>query len=163
LAAAACAGVLAGCVERRFVVITEPAFATVFESGRGAIGASPADDHFTYYGKYHFTIVKDGYQTLQVDQNIPAPWYEFPGLDFISENLIPWTIRDVRHFHYLLEPLRVTNPKELLQEADSMRALGKAIQPPPQSGTPGVVVPPAPATVPVTAPALGGAAPPIPN
>jgi hypothetical protein len=162
LSIATCAGLLAGCVERRFVVTTDPAFATVFESGRGSIGASPADDNYVYYGKYHFTIIKDGFQTLQVDQNIPPPWYEYPGLDFITENLIPWTIRDVRQFHYSLEQMRVTNPKELLQEGELMRARGKAIQPPPPSSTQGTPVPPLPATVPVTAPNLGGAAPPSP-
>ena len=36
------------------------------------------DDHFVYYGNYHFTLIKDGYETLQVDQDIPAPFYEYP-------------------------------------------------------------------------------------
>jgi hypothetical protein len=138
---------LAGCVERRFVVISDPATAVVYENGR-PLGAAPADDHFTYYGTYHFTLVKPDFQTLQVDQPIPAPWYEYPGLDFISENLIPWTIRDVREFHYHLVPLQVPNARQLLEEGEGMRARGKAIpQGLPGTGSPPaqpVAVPPAP-------------------
>ena len=49
---------------------------TVLENGRD-IGASPADQHFIYYGNYHFTIIANGYETLQVDQCIPRPWYQY--------------------------------------------------------------------------------------
>ena len=62
---------------------------------------------------FDFTLVRDGYQTLQVDECLSQPWYEFPGLDFISENLIPWTIRDVRRFTYQMVPLQVLNTREL--------------------------------------------------
>src|SRR5690242_18480040 len=85
------AGLLAGCVERRYVVTTDPPGAVVLRNYQN-IGASPADDHFVYYGNYHFTIIKDGYATLQVDQKIPTPWYEYFPLDFISEALVPWQI-----------------------------------------------------------------------
>jgi hypothetical protein len=146
LAVTASACLWTGCVERRFVVVTDPPTAMVYENGR-PLGASPADDHYVYYGRYHFTLIKDGFQTLQVDQDIPPPWYEYPVLDFISENMIPWTIRDVRQFHYSLAPMRVTNPKEFLQEAEGMRAKGRSLEPPPNPANP----PPPPAPVPVPA------------
>jgi hypothetical protein len=125
------------------------------------LGWSPADSHFTYYGKRHFTIVKDGYETLQVDQDIPTPWYEYPPLDFISENLIPWRIIDVRRFNYALAPVQQPHTDALLRSADALRERGKAIQPPP-----GIIVPqpappiaqplpptqPVPGTVPVLPP-----------
>jgi hypothetical protein len=135
LTAAAWAGMLAGCVERRFVINTdqEGAGAVVFENGK-PLGAAPADNHFVYYGKYRFTLVKDGYDTLVVDQNIPPPWYEYPGLDFISENLIPFTIRDRREFCYHLEPMRVPSAGELLSHATGLRSRGQALGPSP--GTP---------------------------
>jgi hypothetical protein len=153
---AACAGLLGGCVERRFVVYSDPPGAIVYENGM-PLGAAPADHHFVYYGKYHFTLVRDGFQTLQVDQEISQPWYEFPGLDFISENLIPWTIRDVRRFYYALEPLQVPNTRELRDHADALRARGLAIQPPPTpvNGPPGVPVN-APPLVPPAVPVATG-------
>jgi hypothetical protein len=145
--------VLAGCVERRYLVLVDdvpatntcPPLAIVYENNQ-PIGAAPADRPFVYYGTYHFTIVRDGYQTLQVDQCIAAPWYEFPGLDFISENLIPWTIRDVREFRYQLLPMTTPRTDELLGRAEGLRARGQAIAPPPTEA------PPVPVPVPVVTP-----------
>ena len=53
---------LTGCVDRRFVVTTDPPGALVLRNN-APIGFAPADDHFTYYGNYHFTLIKDGYET----------------------------------------------------------------------------------------------------
>ena len=53
------------------------------------IGVTPASHDFVYYGTRKIRLVKDGYETLTVLQPIPAPWYEFIGLDFIAENVIP--------------------------------------------------------------------------
>src|SRR5262249_15715254 len=117
-----------GCVERRYVVTTDPPGAVVLRNDQ-PIGASPADDHFTYYGKYHFTLIKEGYETLQVIQPIRAPWYEYFPLDFISENLIPWSIVDVRRFHYGLEPRRMPTPDQLLNQAQPLRGRGQELQP----------------------------------
>lgn len=114
---------LSGCVDRRYVVYTDPPGALVLRNGQ-PIGSSPADDHFVYYGNYHFTIVKDGYETLQVDQKIVSPWYEYPILDFFAENLTPWPILDRREFHYRLEPRRIANTKELMEEAQNLRNRG---------------------------------------
>ncbi len=117
---------LGGCVERRFVVTSDPPGAVVFRN-HNPIGNTPADDHFLYYGNYHFTLVKDGYQTLQVDQEVPAPWYQYFLIDFVAENLVPWPIHDIRRFHYKLEPLQMPNPEEVLNRGEGIRSRGKAI------------------------------------
>ena len=137
------AALATGCVERSFVVTSDPPGAVVLRDHR-PIGNTPADDHFTYYGTYHFTLIKDGYQTLQVDQKIAAPWYEYFPLDFVSENLIPWVIEDKRRFPYHMEPLLVPNLDEVLSRGQSLRDRGKAIPTPP---------PPPPATPPAAVPA----------
>ena len=128
LGVAACAGLLSGCVEQGFVVTTDPPGAVVLRNGH-PLGQSPVDDHFVYYGVYHFTIILDGYETLQVDQDITIPWYEYFPLDFFSEDVIPWKIRDVRHFHYKLQPRRMVNTDELLKDADNLRNRGISIRP----------------------------------
>src|SRR4051812_14030889 len=87
---------VAGCVEHRMVITTEPYGAVVYDEKHLPIGATPADRPYTYYGVYEFTIVKDGYETMVVREDVRPPWYEVFPLDFISENVIPWTIRDVR-------------------------------------------------------------------
>src|SRR5947209_4144177 len=122
---------LTGCVERRMVIIADPypagANAIVYDEKNQPIGGTPVDKPFTYYGKYRFRIVKDGFETLDVEQRVRAPWYELPGLDFISENLVPWTIRDVRYFRYTLSPAQVRAPEDLLREGELLRAYGKTI------------------------------------
>ena len=139
--------ILFGCVERRYVVTTDPPGAIVLRNNQ-QIGATPADDHFVYYGDYKFTLIKDGYTTLQVDQKIPTPWYEYFPLDFISENLVPWQIEDVRRFHYHLEPLQAVSTQYLLDRAEELRARANTIAPP---------APPVP--VPLAAPAAASGPP----
>src|SRR3954470_21547928 len=95
---------LSGCVERRMVIISDPYGAIVYDEKNHSIGAAPVDHPFTYYGTYRFRLVKDSYETLVIEEKIRAPWYEWPGLDFISENLIPFTIRDVRYIRPTLQP-----------------------------------------------------------
>jgi hypothetical protein len=118
-----------GCVDRRFVVSSDPPGAVVYRNGQ-ALGAAPADDYFVYYGKYHFTLVKDGYQTLQVDQDVPAPWYEFFPLDFITENLVPWRITDARRFEYHLEPVAQPRPDQLLIDSQTLRDKSRTLDVP---------------------------------
>lgn len=123
---------ITGCVDRRFVVNSDPPGALVLRNGK-PIGVTPVDDHFVYYGNYHFTLIKDGYQTLQVDQKIPTPWYEYFPLEIISENLWPWRIVDRRQFNYQLEPIQAVRTDELLNQAQILRDRGKAITPPPET------------------------------
>ena len=139
----------AGCVEKRMVIITEPYGAIVYDEKNQPIGAGPVDKPFTYYGKYSFRIAKDGYETLDVEQRVRSPWYELPGLDFISENLIPWTIRDVRYYRYVMQRSQVRTPEQVLGEAKLLKDYGMTIgepapqfTPPPPTGT--VLLPPTP-------------------
>jgi hypothetical protein len=142
LGVAVAAGLLSGCVERRYVVLSDPPGAVVLRNDQ-PIGATPADDHFLFYGDYHFTLIKEGYETLQVTQHIPAPWYEYFPLEFISENLVPWTILDRREFKFTLEPRRMPNSEQLLNEAQNLRNRNESIAPPvptlpaPPPGPPG--------------------------
>jgi hypothetical protein len=139
-----------GCVERRMVIITEPYGAIVYDEKFQPLGGAPVDHPFTYYGKYNFRLAKDGYETLRVEQRVRAPWYELPGLDFVSENLIPWTIRDVRYFRYVLQPIKDIPPEGLLQQAEQLRAYGATIGVPvvdlnpPVGAAPSVLMPPVP-------------------
>jgi hypothetical protein len=142
---------LAGCVERRFVINSDPQGAVVFQNGQ-PLGAAPADNHFVYYGHYRFTLVKDGYETLVVDQDVPAPWYEYPGLDFISENLVPFTIRDRREFSYHLEPARIPSAMELLNKGQELRSRGQQLMPLPGTTPVPVAPPPTPVLPPPTVP-----------
>jgi PEGA domain len=117
---------LTGCVERRFVIESDPPGALVLVNGQ-PLGSTPVDGHFVYYGNYTFTLVKDGYETLQVDQCIRSPWYQYPPLDFVSENVYPGKMEDVRRFRYALQPATQVNTQQLLQQAEALRNRGQQI------------------------------------
>ncbi len=137
-----------GFVDRRFVITSEPPGALVSRNGI-PIGTTPCDDSFVYYGKYKFTLVRAGYATLDVIENITTPWYEIPGIDFVSENLYPCKIRDIRRLNYQLVPLLPDNPAEVLAAAEKLlqkgRQVGAQRQPRvPAPAPPGTLPPPGP-------------------
>jgi hypothetical protein len=118
-----CAG-----VDRRYVITSDPPGAVVLRNNQ-PIGVTPVDDHFVYYGTYHFTLIKDGYQTLQVDQKIAAPWFEYFPIDFFAETLWPFPIEDARRFHYKLELMQIPNLDNMLNRGQELRNRGKSIGP----------------------------------
>jgi hypothetical protein len=114
-------------VDRRFVITSDPPGAIVYDEKNQPMGAAPADRQFTYYGKYRFTLVKDGYETMIVDEHVRAPWYEWIGLDFFSEIVVPIKLRDVRRFHYVMQPVKNIPPEDVLNEANQMRIKGRSV------------------------------------
>ena len=119
-------GCLGGCIQRRMVVVSDPPGALVLHNGK-PIGNAPGDDHFVYYGNHHFTLIRPGYQTLQVDQRIQAPWYEFFPLDFVTEGVVPFQIEDVRRYTYQMQPLPGVRPEEVSNRAEVLGPRGKEI------------------------------------
>ncbi len=109
-----------GCVQRRMMIRSNPPGALVYVDDY-EIGVTPISSNFTYYGQRKIRLVKDGYETLTVMQSIPAPWYQIPPLDFVSENLVPGEIRDRQTFSYQLTPQRVVPTDQLLGRAESLR------------------------------------------
>ena len=127
--------VLTGCVERRFVITTDPPGAIVIDENGNATGSAPVDRQWTYNGTYQFTLIKDGFQTQVVREHVAARWYEYVPFDFIAENVIPWTIRDIRRFHYQLQPMQWCRRKPCSSRGKALRARGQTI------GTPTVAMP----------------------
>ncbi len=161
-----------GCVRRRLNVRTNPPGALVYVDNQ-QIGTTPCSVDFTYYGTREIRLIKPGYETLTVNQPIPTPWYEYPPLDFISENLVATKIRDNRTVTYNLAPQIIVPPQQLVDRANQLRqeslqnsvlpagatlplpattiqpAAPNALPGPPQAGAPMLPQAPAPAvTVP---------------
>jgi hypothetical protein len=159
----------AGCVERRYLITSDPPGALVYRNGV-PIGATPVDDYFIYYGEYDFTLVKEGYETLHARVKIGTPWYEVPPLDFVTENLYPFKVRDVREggpFHFVLRPWSMPNPGEVLNRANDLRDRGRTLGPedafgPAPPRTPAGPVAPIGTVVPPAAPAPAAPMPPAP-
>ncbi len=109
-----------GCVRRRLTVNSTPPGATVFVDNQ-PIGTTPCSVDFTYYGTREIRLVKSGFETLTVNQPIPAPWYQIPPLDFISDNFWPVPIRDNRTVAFNLEPQRLQSIDEIIARGSELR------------------------------------------
>jgi hypothetical protein len=163
LAVAVTLGCLTGCVDRRFVITTDPPAAIVFDEKNQPMGGTPADRQFTYYGKYRFTLVHDGYETMIVEENVRPPWYEIIGLDFVSEILLPLNLRDVRRFHYVMQTTKMVPEDAVLGQGVQLREKGKLIGSPLPPRFPMPESAPAPRpVVPGTQPSLGAPQPGFP-
>lgn len=110
-----------GCVRRRMIVRTNPPGATVWVD-KQMIGTTPAATSFVYYGTREFRIEKDGYKTETIRRNIRPPWYQWPGLDFVSETLVPGEIRDDRTIDVELVPKPTVPSDEIIDRADRLRS-----------------------------------------
>jgi hypothetical protein len=144
-----------GCVRRRLNVRTNPPGALVYVDNQ-QIGTTPCSVDFVYYGTREIRLVKPGFETLTVNQPIPTPWYEFPPLDFISENLVATKIRDNRTVTYNLAPQVIVPTGELVDRANQLRQ--NALQYPVTTAgatLPAGVAPGAPILVPTPAPVIG--------
>lgn len=110
----------AGCVQRRLTIRSNPPGALVYVDNY-EIGTTPVSTDFTYYGTREIRLVKDGYQTVRVLQPIPAPWYEYFPIDFFSENVVPYEIRDQRALDFTLTPQNLVPTDDLLNRASALR------------------------------------------
>ncbi|MEN1681599.1 MAG: PEGA domain-containing protein [Planctomycetota bacterium] len=114
-----------GCVRRRLTVRTNPPGALVYVDNQ-QIGTSPCSVDFTYYGTREIRMVKPGYETLTINQPIPSPWWQKPGIDFVSENLVPLKIRDNRQVSFNLIPQRIIPTEELIGRGQQLRVEAQA-------------------------------------
>jgi hypothetical protein len=112
-----------GCnsVSRRLTIRSDPPGALVEVNGR-RLGNAPVSMDFTYYGVNEITLSRPGFETLTVQQPVPAPWYQVFPLDLVSDNFLPWRITNRHDFTYRLSPLPAigapgdANNEELLQD-----------------------------------------------
>ncbi len=110
----------AGCVTRRLTVRSNPPGAMVYIDDY-EIGPTPVSVPYTYYGTRKIVLVKDGFETLTVLQEIPTPWYQYFPLDFFSENVVPVEIRDQRTVDFNLVPKLMLPRESVRQRGEELR------------------------------------------
>ena len=145
---------LPGCLRRRMMIRSNPPGAMAYVDNQ-QIGTTPCTTDFVYYGTREIRLVKPGYETLTVNQPIPAPWYEIPPLDFVTENLVPREVQDYRTLSYNLMPQVIVPTEQLLGRAEQLRqatAQGSVLPATATTPTPMMGVP----TPTVVAPQPGG-------
>lgn len=120
LALLAIAALQTGCVTRRLTIRSNPPGAMVYVDDY-EVGLTPVSVSYTYYGTRKIRLVKSGFETITVMQQVPTPWYQFFPLDFVSENLVPFEIRDERGVDFTLVPQRLTPQPELRRNAEELR------------------------------------------
>ena len=109
-----------GAVRRRVTIRSSPPGALVFIDDQ-EIGVTPVSTSFIYYGTRKIQLVKDGYETVTVLRTFKPPWYQWAGIDFITENLVRSEFRDERLIEFKLTPLRIKTNKELVERGIQLR------------------------------------------
>lgn len=116
----------AGCLERRFVITSEPPGATVTLNDV-EVGRTPLEAGFTYYGTYDVRVEKDGYAVLRTRARARTPIYESPPLDLVATAL-PADVETVVKWHFVLQPLtgsgagQTTADPAVLDRAKALRS-----------------------------------------
>jgi hypothetical protein len=141
---------LPGCVRRRLMVRSNPPGAMVYVDNQ-PIGTTPCATNVTYYGTREIKLVKPGYETLTINQPIPAPWYQLPPIDFFAENVLPNEIHDFRTVSFNLQPQVIVPTDELIARGQQLREATQqgAVLP---AGATAPAIGPAPAPAPVIGP-----------
>lgn len=111
--------VVAGCVERRLVLESDPPGALVFHNGQ-EVARTPAEVPFTWYGEHDFELRKSGYETLDTSRWVVAPWWQWVPLDLVAE-LLPVRLTHAPRLTFRLEPAK-GGDAGLIERAEAMRA-----------------------------------------
>ncbi|MBN2270409.1 MAG: PEGA domain-containing protein [Sedimentisphaerales bacterium] len=117
---AALAVLLAGCVERRLTINTNPQDALVVLNDE-EIGQSPVTVPFNWYGDYNVRISKEGYETLSTHRPLKSPWYDKFPWDFFAQIVSPKKIRDSYEWTFELSPQQQPDREQLIQRAQDLK------------------------------------------
>ena len=86
------------------------------------IGYSPASADFLYYGTRRVTMIKDGYETKTDLVTVSTPWYQYPVIEFFTDNFLPHRVTDRRVFTFDLQPKQMIPDEELRSRARQLRS-----------------------------------------
>ncbi|MCL2005585.1 MAG: PEGA domain-containing protein [Planctomycetaceae bacterium] len=138
--------------------MSNPPGATVSLDGK-EIGRTPFSTNFDHYGKREFRVVKQGYETKTVLMPVSTPWFQWPGVDFVTEVLLPGKLTDHKYYEFDLQPSAAVSGAEIVARAEEyrqtahadgvLRVGSSAVSAPP--GNVGSIIPPASNSIPVPA------------
>lgn len=109
---------LAGCVERRMVITSDPTGALVMLNDV-EVGETPCEVDFTYFGVYDVRLKKDGFEPLATQAEAKAPFHEWPVVDLVAL-AIPLKKSTKVEWHFVLEPA-AEDRASLLERAEDLR------------------------------------------
>ena len=109
---------LAGCVERRIWIDSEPSGALVWIN-HAQVGRTPVDVSFTHEGTYDVRIEKEGYEPLVTPATTEGPVWDMVPLDFVVE-ILPIKALNETRWKFTLVP-RDDSESALLDRAAGLR------------------------------------------
>lgn len=112
----------AGCVERLLAIQSDPPGAAAYLDGE-KVGTTPCEVPYTWYGTRLLVLELRGFNLVRQEVVLNAPWWQLVPIDFITDVLIPMTIRDRMSVSYTLDPAPAS-PEEVdtvLERADELR------------------------------------------
>jgi hypothetical protein len=112
---------LAGCVERRLTINTEPEGAMVILNDQ-EIGVSPVTVSFNWYGDYWVRLRKDGYETLDTHRKLKAPLHDYFPFDFVAGLLYPGRIVNAYEWTFALAPKVYPTRDQLVENGEAVRS-----------------------------------------
>jgi hypothetical protein len=120
---------LSGCVERLLAIHSEPPGAAVYVDGE-KVGTTPCEVTYIWYGTREVVLELRGYTLVRREVVLNPPWWQIIPIDFITDVIIPVTIRDKYAVSYSLEEAPITQEavSDVLDRADELR---KRSVPPP--------------------------------
>ena len=95
---------LAGCVERKMLIRSDPPGALLSIDGEETGLVTPAEVPFDFGGTRAVTLSSAGHKVLDARAELSDPWFTYFPLDIGAEFLWPGTIRDGQTFDFKLEP-----------------------------------------------------------
>lgn len=110
-----------GCVQRTITVTSQPEGALVYLNDE-EVGRTPLTVPFTFYGVYDVRLVHEASQTLNTTREAKAPWYDQPGVDFVSE-VLPVDAEVDLVWHFDLQPRVDIDEAAVIERAHEMRAM----------------------------------------
>ena len=108
-----------GCVERRVKVTSEPSGARVWLNDE-AIGVTPCEAAFKFYGKYDVRLAMDGYEPIHEGRVMRAPIYEYPVLD-LAATAVPLKFKSTNEWHFVLVETQADDREGMIGRAMELR------------------------------------------
>jgi len=112
----------AGCVERLLAIQSDPPGAAAYLDGE-KVGTTPCEVPYTWYGTRLLVLELRGFNLVRQEVVLNPPWWQLVPIDFITDVMIPMTIRDRMSVSFTLDPAPAS-PEEVdavLERADELR------------------------------------------
>ena len=112
---------LAGCVERKMIIRSEPEGADVRVDGT-VVGKTPCEVPFAWYGTRKIELEHPGYESLTSKQEVFPPWWQMPVFDLFTDVLLPARFEDDHAFDFTMQPSPAhEDPAPILDRAEKLK------------------------------------------